>query len=97
VPGAGDGKSAAGGVEAQEAAGREKATAHRDKQVIGAAQHLPRIGRGAGDGPQAGAGLPHAGNGFHVVTLDIADGESDGPIRHREGVVPIAADVQAVP
>lgn len=82
--------------DAHQAAGREQVTAQRDQQIVGAGQHRARVGRDAGERPEAGAGLTHEGGGLHPVPLHIADGDPRDPVPHRERVVEVATDSHSV-
>lgn len=76
MAGPGDRQIATDRVEAQETARCEEATPHGDQQIVGAAQYLSGVARRLCEGAQAGTHLPHEGDGFHVMTLHIADRET---------------------
>jgi hypothetical protein len=96
VSGAGALQGAGGRVEPYEGAGGEEVGAQGQEQVVGAGQQLPGLARHGGEGPQGDPDLAHERGRLDVVALDVADGQSDAPVGHGEGVVPVAADVEAV-
>ena len=75
----------------------KSAAVHREEQIVGPAQHLAGVGDAGGHRAQADADLPHEGGRLHVMPLHVAEGEGERPVRQPEAVVPVAADVQAVP
>ena len=96
VAGPGVGQLTGGGVEAQEGAGGEELAVQRQQEIVGPAQHLPRVDGGGRQGAQTDPDLPHERGRLDVVALHIADREPERAVGQDEAVVPVATDVQAV-
>lgn len=96
VPGPGALQEPGGGVEPHEGAGGEEIAAEGEEQLVGPGEELAGLAGDGGEGAQADPDLPHERGRLYVVALDVADGQADAPVRHREGVVPVAAHVEAV-